>query len=59
MLYYMTILFPNLAKATKQENPGLLPCRSAEIVFHIETPTSGGEDAEIAQLVMLFANIFH
>jgi hypothetical protein len=52
MLYYMTILFPNLAKATKQENPGLLPCRSAEIVFHIETPTSGGEDAEIAQLVM-------
>jgi hypothetical protein len=52
MLYYMTILFPDSAEATKQENPGLLPCRSAEIVFHTTTSTSGGEDADIVQLVM-------
>jgi hypothetical protein len=52
MLYYMTILFPDSAEATKQENPGLLPCRRAEIVFHTTTPNSGGEDADIAQLVM-------
>jgi hypothetical protein len=52
MLYYMTILFPDSAEATKQESPGPLLCRSAEIVFHTTAPTSGGEDADVAQLVM-------
>jgi hypothetical protein len=48
----MTILFPDSGEATEQENPGLFQCRSAEMVFHTTTPTSGGEDADIAQLMM-------
>jgi len=72
MLYYMTILFPNSAETAEQENPGLLPCRSAEIVIHTRTPTDGSDGADITQLVVqcksrikilvrnvLFADVFY
>jgi hypothetical protein len=52
MLHYMTILFPGSAEATEQENSGLLPCRTAEIVLHTRAPTDSAEDASITQLVM-------
>jgi hypothetical protein len=51
MLYYMTILFPDPNEDTEKENPGLLPCRNAEIVLHTKAPVGSSHDADIIQLI--------
>ena len=45
----MTILFPDPKEAIEQENPGLLPCRTAEIVLH---PKISGGGTDITQLIV-------
>lgn len=57
MLYYMTILFPDSNEATEQENPGLLPCRNAEVVLHTKTTIDGSHDADITQLIVQFDHL--
>ncbi|CZR51265.1 uncharacterized protein PAC_01140 [Phialocephala subalpina] len=57
MLYYMTILFPDPNEATEQENPGLLPCRDAEVVLHTKTTIHGSHGADITQLVVQFDHL--
>jgi hypothetical protein len=52
MLHYMTILFSDPNKSTEQENLGLLPCRSAEIVLHTKAPVGTSHDADITQLIV-------
>ncbi|KAF8853301.1 hypothetical protein BDZ45DRAFT_806770 [Acephala macrosclerotiorum] len=57
MLYYMTILFPDPYEATEQENPGLLPCRNAEVVLHTKSTIDGSHDADITQLIVQFDHL--
>jgi hypothetical protein len=52
MLHYMTILFSNSSITTEEANPGLLPCRNAEMIFHTRTPADVSDEASISQLVV-------
>jgi hypothetical protein len=51
MLHYMTILFPAASQADEDENPGLLPCRQAEIVLHTKAQIGLTDDSDITQLI--------
>jgi hypothetical protein len=52
LLHYTKILFPDSAEVAEPENPGLLPCRSGEIVFHVRNQHDGNDDISVAQLVV-------